>query len=104
MSRGGRIAAALVAVVVMIGAAVLVRDALTGDGGTDNTDDGGGTDGNRPTLLCAEELGDVCTRLESNEDVNVVIEPAAATAERLPAAPPPPAGDAGGGVRIAAQN
>src|SRR3954447_15392323 len=96
MSRGGRIAAALVAVVVMIGAAVLVRDALTGDGGTDNTDDGGGTGGNPPNLLCAEARGDACTRLESNEDVNVVIEPAAATAERLGAPPDPAEVDADG--------
>src|SRR4051794_22750588 len=96
MSRGGRMAAALVAVVVMIGAAVLVRNALKDDGGGDPKP-------NRATLLCAQELGEVCKQVESNEDVNVVIEPAASTAERLGASTDPADVKADGWLTIAPQ-
>ncbi len=95
MSRGGRTAVALLAVVVMIGAAVLVRNAL---------DDGGEPPPpHRATLLCAQELGDVCERVESNEDVNVVIQPAATTAERLGATTDLADIDADGWLTIAPQ-
>lgn len=81
MSRGGRRAAAVVAVVVMLGVAWLVRGALR-DGGTDGGKSGTAS-GDRPTLVCASELGDVCTQIEQHEDVHVVVEPAATTAAQL---------------------
>ncbi len=94
MSRGGRTAAALVAVVVMIGAAVLVRDALKG---------GDGGQGGRPTLLCAQELGTVCDAIAQRENVTVKVEPAATTADRLAAANDPADAHADGWLTIAPQ-
>ncbi len=69
--------AALAAAVGLIVAAILVRDALDDDG-----DSAGGTSaGSATAVVCATDLGDACARLE--DDVNVRVEAASVTAERL---------------------
>jgi Bacterial extracellular solute-binding protein len=69
--------AALAAAVGLIVAAILTRDALDDDG-----DSAGGTSaGSGTALVCAAELADACAELE--DDVNVRVEAAPVTAERL---------------------
>jgi len=69
--------AALAAAVGLIVAAILIRDALDDDG-----DSAGGTSAGRGTaVVCATELADACAELE--DDVNVRVEAASVTAERL---------------------
>lgn len=91
MSRGGQRGLAVVVVLLMLGAAVLVRGWLDDDGGkpppprrTGGSASPTGSSGSgRPTLLCASELGDVCRAIQEQGDVDVRIEPAAESAQRL---------------------
>ena len=85
MSRGGQRVLAVVAVLVMLGAGVLVRGWLRDDGAGEPTSTAGSSSAPRPTLLCASELGDVCDAIAAHGDVDVRIEPAAVSAKRLTA-------------------
>jgi len=68
---------ALLAAVAMVVVAVAVRARI---------DNGGGGDASTPLrLVCATELGDVCDAIQ-NKNVEVVVEPAAVTADRLKSA------------------
>lgn len=75
---------AVLGAVAMIGGAVLVRGALTGDDG-DGGGGGNGSGGDGSThLICATELADACAALaEEDGDVTFDVEPAGDTAERL---------------------
>jgi hypothetical protein len=108
MSRGGQRALAVVAVLIMLGAAVLVRGWLDGGGGKDgeppSTSSGSSSSG-RPTLLCAAELGAVCDAIQlEHDDVDVRVEPAATSAARLAAATDPDAVGVDGWLTIAPQS
>ena len=67
--------AAVVAVVVMLGVAWVIRGVFD-DSGTETHD-------HKPTLACASELGSVCDAIAADGDVKVDIEPASTTATRL---------------------
>ena len=82
MSGGGellraRLLALLVAA-AMVGGAILIRDAIDDDGG--NHDAG---EGRTPVLLCATELAEVCDELAESGDVEIMIESARTTTDRL---------------------
>ncbi len=73
---------AVLGAVLMVALALLVRSLIDGD------DDGGqasgeGGDGDVPTLVCAEELADVCEALERDGAADVTIEPVGETVDRL---------------------
>src|SRR5262245_53794078 len=71
-----RLLAVLVAV-VLIGVALLIRDAI--DNGDENGSSGGG--GGTPRLVCTPELERVCSAL--GPDVDLTIEEAGVTAAKL---------------------
>ncbi len=73
---------ALVGALIMVGSALLLRSALSDDDGGDG---GSGSDGegDRMALLCAEELADVCERLEDEGLAEVEIEAVGTTVDRL---------------------
>jgi hypothetical protein len=73
---------AVLGAVLMVALALVVRSLIDGD------DDGGhasgeGGNGDVPTLVCAEELADVCAALERYGAADVTIEPVGATVDRL---------------------
>ncbi|HEY5886542.1 MAG TPA: hypothetical protein VIT24_02390 [Acidimicrobiales bacterium] len=73
---------AVLGAVLMVTLALLVRSLIDGD------EDGGqasgeGGNGDVPTLVCAEELADVCERLERDGAADVTIEPVGETVDRL---------------------
>ncbi len=63
----------------MIGGAVLVRGWIDDDKSKGNGSDDGGT----PVLLCATELAELCDELAESGEVDVVVESARTTTERL---------------------
>jgi len=67
---------AVVAALLMVGAALIARSAIDDDNGNN----GNGGDGSTPTLLCAAELGDVCDELARSEDIDVFKAPMDAVA------------------------
>ena len=75
MSSGGKRALAVVAVVAMIGVAVVVRGASAGGGG--------GPESGKPRLLCASELGAACDALASRDDIEVDIVPGMTSVDSL---------------------
>jgi hypothetical protein len=71
--------AALVGAIAMVGAAVVVRNAIDdGDNGGSNNGDGGG-----PVLLCATELAAACDELAREADVEIFLDPAGSTVSTL---------------------
>jgi hypothetical protein len=73
---------AVLGAVLMVAMALLVRSIV--DGGDDGGQaSGGGGSGDRPTLLCAEELADVCETLERDGVADVIVEPGGETVDRL---------------------
>jgi hypothetical protein len=78
MTMGLRRVLALVAVVVMVGGAVLVRSAIDDDSGSD-----GGGDTASGRLLCASELADACTELADATDLEIELAPAGDTVREL---------------------
>jgi hypothetical protein len=73
---------AVLGAVLMVTLALLVRSLIDGD------EDGGqasgeGGNGDVPALVCAEELADVCERLERDGAADVTIEPVGETVDRL---------------------
>lgn len=73
---------AVLGAVLMVALALLARSLIDGD------DDGGqasgdGGEGDVPTLVCAEELADVCEALERDGTAEVTIEPVGETVDRL---------------------
>jgi hypothetical protein len=80
MSVGARRLLALVVAIALIGLALLLRGVLFGD-----DDDGGGSadDGGRPRLLCIAELETVCNELADEHDIDVEIEQAGVSVDRI---------------------
>ena len=72
---------AVLAAIGMVAGALFVRDRIDDDGGGGGGGGGGGRDGGRDTatLVCAPELRSACEAT----DVEVVVEDAAVTAERM---------------------
>jgi hypothetical protein len=79
MSVGARRLLALGVAVALIGLAVVVRAAFFGDGGGSGSAD----DGRPPRLLCISELADVCNELADDHDIDVEIEQAGASVDRI---------------------
>lgn len=81
MSSGAKKGLAIVAALVMVGAALGLRALLDGD------DDGGANGGHQrsgpPRLLCATELAAACEDLASDHDIAVTIAPAGTTVTEL---------------------
>jgi hypothetical protein len=71
--------AALLGALAMIGGALLVRSLIDDDKGGGN----GSDDGSTPVLLCASELAEACDELAESGDVEIVIESARTTTDRL---------------------
>ncbi|MET1048223.1 MAG: hypothetical protein ABWZ55_01215, partial [Acidimicrobiales bacterium] len=73
---------AVLGAVLMVAVALLLRSFL--DGGDDG-DQASGDRGNGdvPTLVCAEELADVCEALERDGVADVTVEPVGETVDRL---------------------
>ena len=71
---------AVLGAVLMVAVALLVRSALDGDDATGG--DGGGSE-DAVRLLCAEELADVCRRLEDEGLAEIQIEAVGLTVDRL---------------------
>lgn len=75
---------AVIGAVAMIGAAVLLRGALTGDDGGGGGSNGGGDDDGVTTLICVPELEAACAALAAeDDDITFDVEEAGDTAERL---------------------
>jgi hypothetical protein len=69
---------AVVAAVLMIGAALLVRSRL------DSREDAANLEASRATVVCATELGPVCDQVrQEHPELDIVVEEAGVTAERL---------------------
>lgn len=95
-SLSRRRALAILAAALMIGGAIAIRSTVFGGDGDGGDGGGGGGDDGRPALLvCATDLEDACREIaeQSDGEVEVTIETAGETAERLTAAQS--AGDAG---------
>ena len=78
MSVGARRLLALVVAIALIGLAVLLRGALFDDDGDSATDDN-----DPPRLLCITELQSVCNELADEHDVDVEIEQAGVSVDRI---------------------
>jgi hypothetical protein len=73
---------AVLGAVLMVALALLVRSLIDGDDdGSQASGEGG--NGDVPTLLCAEELADVCEAIERDGAAEVTIEPVGETVDRL---------------------
>lgn len=72
---------ALIVAAVLVGAAFGIRAVIDNDGGGDSGD------GRTQRLLCAVELADVCDELATDHKIEVTIESARTTADRLSALP-----------------
>ncbi|HEY8060541.1 MAG TPA: hypothetical protein VID94_17375 [Acidimicrobiales bacterium] len=73
---------AVLGAVLMVALALLVRSLIDGDDdGSQASGEGG--NGDVPTLLCAEELADVCESIERDGAAEVTIEPVGETVDRL---------------------
>ncbi len=84
MSVGAKRLLALVVAVALIGLAVVLRPVVFGD-----DDDGGsaGDDGRPPRLLCVTELEAVCEALADEHDVDVQVEQAGVSVDRIASLP-----------------
>ena len=73
---------AFVAAIAMVAGAITVRERMDND--SDGGSGGTGARSGQFELVCAAELGPVCQALDEGEkDVNVTVEPASVTADRL---------------------
>jgi hypothetical protein len=68
---------------MLIGIAVLVRGAFDGDDGGGSASDDGGGGGGKPRLLCVTELEAVCNDLADDNDIEVEIEQAGLSVDRI---------------------
>jgi hypothetical protein len=74
-----------VVAIALVGAAVLVREAID-DGGSDDSSsssDGGG----RPTLLCARELEQTCHQLQRDHDIDIDVQPSGLSTDEIAGVP-----------------
>src|SRR3712207_5937127 len=77
---------AVLGAVLMVVVAVLVRGVLDDDEGAGSGATGGGGEDGEVTLLCLDELGDVCRALEDDGAIDDFdAEPAGTTIDRLAA-------------------
>jgi hypothetical protein len=69
---------AVVGALLMVAVALVVRSIVDDDG-----DAASGPDGTPVSLICAEELAEVCEIMEDDHGADVVVEPVGATVDRL---------------------
>jgi hypothetical protein len=71
----------VIAAAAMVLGAIFIRDAIDDDGG--GKKNGNGDDGGTPVLLCAIELTEACDALAADGEVEIVMESARTTTDRL---------------------
>ena len=87
MSTAGKRLLALVVAVVLVGAAIGIRAAIDGGGGDSSSSSTPSNGGGRPTLLCAAELEQACNALARSHDLDITVEPAGVSTDRIATVP-----------------
>jgi hypothetical protein len=82
VSVGAKRLLALVVAILLVGVAIVLRGAFDDDGGGSARDDGA-----PPRLLCVTELESVCNELADDHDIDVEIEQAGISVDRIASLP-----------------